>query len=68
MSGFGDTTSTLDLLMGPSSKSINLGTIHPIVTNLMGKKNVVHEQHGYGGPLWVVHIFEPQVLTMNNPV
>jgi len=34
----------------------------------MGKKNVVHEQHGYGGPLWVVHIFEPQVLTMNNPV
>jgi hypothetical protein len=61
---FHNSRATLDLLMGPSSKSISLRTIHPIVIGLMGKKNVVHEQHGYGGPLWVVHIFEPQVPTM----
>jgi hypothetical protein len=29
---------TLDLLMGPSSKFISLGTICPIVANLMGGK------------------------------
>jgi hypothetical protein len=50
--------------MGLSSKSISLGTIHPIIIGLMGEKNVVHEQHGYVGPPWVVHIFELQVPTI----
>jgi hypothetical protein len=25
------------------------------------KKLKLHEQHGYGGPPWVVHIFGPRV-------
>jgi hypothetical protein len=31
----------LDLLMGPSSKSINLGTICPIIIGLMGRKRSI---------------------------
>jgi hypothetical protein len=32
---------TLDLLMGPSSKSINLRTIHPIILGLMGENKCI---------------------------
>jgi len=43
--------------MGPSSKYVNLEQYVPS----WAKKKILHEQHGYGGPPWVVHIFGPQV-------
>jgi len=37
---FHNSKATLDLLMGPSSKSISIGTICPIIDGLMGLKKI----------------------------
>jgi hypothetical protein len=52
----------LDLLMKLSSKSISLGIIPPVIVGLMGKKNVLHEQHNDGGhvgcsSIWTSRIY-----------
>ncbi len=38
---FHNSKAALDLLMGPSSKSINFKTIHPIILGLMGEKKCI---------------------------
>jgi len=38
---FHNSKAALDLLMGPSSKSINLRTIHPIILGLMGENKCI---------------------------